>query len=584
MNNSKIILGISEEHDAGVSIVEDGKIIYAINEERLTRNKFQGGFPSMSIKRALSFLQNNEKLKLVQGVSVAAQTHIPHGYFNNKKSSEKSLTNFATYLVRSLSKNKYTRSIVGSALFSISSKNILRMLQQGRRKRWKVFCTNLKQMYSEIRADIDNVRYYDHHYCHATSAYYTSGFSDCLVVTYDGQGDGLCSSAYWCKNGDFVKIKTVPFFHSVGYYYTAITLLLGFKIGQEGKVTGLAARGSSSETYKLLKNRISYNKEQGKFINNGFYFRDEAGYLKKLLANFNRDDVAAGIQRLLEESITKYIVDLIGENENVHLAMAGGVFANVSLNKKISNIHSVSRLFVHPSMGDGGLASGAAFAEYYNNDKTSSGYKMNDCYLGDSYSNKQIKKYIIESGLTYTYFDDIENKIAELLSEGNVIAHYYGRMEYGPRALGNRSILYKADDAEVNQWLNKRLKRSEFMPFAPIIMDEHADTYFEINNNQRLACEFMTMTVNCKDICKKKSPAVVHIDGSARPQIVKKKTNSRLHKILENYYKISGVPVLVNTSFNMHEEPIVESPSMAIDAFTRGDLDFLVLNSYLLKR
>ena len=265
--------------------------------------------------------------------------------------------------------------------------------------------------------------------------------------------------------------------------------------------------------------------------------------------------------------------------KKINLVLAGGVFANVKLNQKIAEFKDVKKIYVFPNMGDGGLCVGGAQLAYF--EKTGKiPKKLQSMYLSNSFSERIIKKEIKKFKLNFVKPKNIEKEIAVLLAKKKVVAHFSRGMEFGPRALGNRSILCSAEDASINDTLNKRLHRTEFMPFAPILRKEDASKYLKISN--KVDYKFMTFTLNCKKLMLKHAPAAVHVDKTARPQIISKIDNPRLYKILSEYKKLTGVPILINTSFNMHEEPIVYSPSDAIRAFLLGNLDNLVLDQFLI--
>ena len=285
----------------------------------------------------------------------------------------------------------------------------------------------------------------------------------------------------------------------------------------------------------------------------------------------------------MEEYISQYTSDIIDHYDisKTNVCLAGGIFANVLLNQKLTQIKKVNKLFIHPHMGDGGLAAGAAFSLHHQRYKNLTRYRLESVYLGSEYSDQAIKAELELQNITYSKPIYAEKKVASLLSKGNIVCLFQGRMEYGPRSLGNRSIIGQAKDVSINDNLNIKLGRSEFMPFAPSIIEEYANEYFDIME-QNHACEFMTMVVNCTKLCKKNAPAIVHVDGTARPHIVRKSINSRYHNIIREFYQISGVPLLLNTSFNMHDEPIVESPKIAINSFIRSKIDYLLIGSYLI--
>jgi len=233
-------------------------------------------------------------------------------------------------------------------------------------------------------------------------------------------------------------------------------------------------------------------------------------------------------------------------------------------------------------MGDMGLSLGAGLHVAAKN-----GHKpkrLENLYLGPEYSEKEILKELKSYDLKFTYEDNIERKGAGLLSEGKIVARFHGRMEYGPRALGNRSILFQTTDKTVNNWLNKKLKRTEFMPFAPVTLSEFSEKCYKNIKGAEFTAKFMTITFECTDYMKKVSPSVVHVDGTARPQFLSREDNPSFYRILENYYKITGIPSLINTSFNMHEEPIVCSPDDAIRSFIESGIDYLAIEKFLIKK
>ena len=304
--------------------------------------------------------------------------------------------------------------------------------------------------------------------------------------------------------------------------------------------------------------------------------------------DFQIKDLAASIQKHLEEVVVKYCEHWVEKSGFSDLALSGGVFANVRLNQFIHELDNVDSIYIHPAMGDDGLAVGAAFAllaeiapESLRIGKSS---RLNDVYLGPEYSDDEIRSVLESQGLNYVFDQDIEIRIAELLSEGEVVARFTGRMEYGPRTLGNRSILYQPMDPSVMIWLNERLNRTEFMPFAPSTLEEYSKESYKNVEGAEYTAHFMNIAFDCTDWMKKSCPGVIHIDGTARPQIVDKRTTPSYHKIIDEYRKITGLPTIINTSFNMHEEPIVCSPYDAARAFKMGAADYLAIGKYLVKK
>jgi carbamoyltransferase len=254
------------------------------------------------------------------------------------------------------------------------------------------------------------------------------------------------------------------------------------------------------------------------------------------------------------------------------------VHANVKLNQRIHEIEGVTDVFVYPNMGDGGCGTGAALLCL---PEVPVGRTLDDVYFGPEYSSAEIESALAAEGLRFERPDAIAEPMADLLAEDHIVARFDGRMEYGPRALGNRSILYPAKDPEVNLWLNQQLGRTEFMPFAPAALASEAKRLFEGLAGAEKTSEFMTVTFDCTDEMQSSCPAAVHVDGTARPQLVTEKSNPGFHAILEAFAQRTGVPALINTSFNMHEEPIVCSPEDAVRAFLQGNIDYLAIGPFL---
>jgi carbamoyltransferase len=301
------------------------------------------------------------------------------------------------------------------------------------------------------------------------------------------------------------------------------------------------------------------------------------------LKGHSREDIAAGAQLVLEEIVVEYISYYLQKSGEKNVCLAGGIFANVLLNMAIKDIKGIENLFVFPHMGDGGISSGgAAYACMHMGGMIK---PLKDAYLGPQFSQDACRAAIDTAGLTPQVPTILEDEVARLLNEGLVIGLFQGRMEYGPRALGNRSIMVRATDPGVNESLNKRLARSEFMPFAPVTMIEYAGKCYEewSDGGSGATTRYMTCCYSCTDFMIETSPAVVHIDGTARPQVISSDDNPIYWGILAAYHKITGIPTLVNTSFNEHEAPIVCRPEEAVDVLIKGGIDILVMPPYLVK-
>ncbi len=559
------ILSISTEQDAGAAINIDGKIIAAANEERFNRKKLFIGFPELSIKEVckIASLDIND----FDYIAISTLNHIPSLDYKNlafhQSIGEKlSTVNPIQKALKTIGFTEFVKNSYGVVQGIYRNKLIKKLRELG-----------FKQKISFI----------DHHTCHGYGAYSTSGFNDCLVITLDGAGDGYCSKVFTPENYKLNTVHKIPFYGSPGYYYSYATNICGFKYGREGKLTGLAAFGNPEKTKKIFASRVNYDPKKMIFVNYGHYYNPEIEYLKKALSGISKEDIAAGIQIHTEEIVVSYIKDLVNKFNKSKIALCGGVFANVKLNQKISEIEGVEELYVHPHMGDGGLAVGASFAVLADLNKPVKPYFLENAYLGPNYSNEEILKDLEDSNCKFIKSDNVSLIMAKAISEGKVVAYFNGAMEYGPRALGNRSLFVSAKDPHINQSLNDRLERSEFMPFAPIIMKEREDLYFKNLENKHKCTNFMTITTNVKDKAISDIPAAVHIDKTARFQSITHSQNPTVHKMLSYHEEITGVPIVINTSFNMHEEPIVENPKQAIDCFQRGHLDMLVLGNYVIE-
>jgi len=302
---------------------------------------------------------------------------------------------------------------------------------------------------------------------------------------------------------------------------------------------------------------------------------------RRLAALFPKIDVAAAYQRVLEEVAVRYVRPYVERLKLDTLVLSGGVFANVKLNQRLYEIPGVRRITIHPNMGDGGCGTGAALLQFVQNGKRPE--VPADVYWGPDYDEAQIEAALRSAGVAYARVPDIEVEIARLIADDKVVARFDGRMEYGPRALGNRSILYQAQNPEVNQWLNARLLRTEFMPFAPATLYEDRHLCYQNIEGAEFAARFMTITFDCTPWMREHCPAAVHVDGTARPQLVSADTNPSFHSVLSEYKKRTGIPSVINTSFNMHEEPIICSPADAIRSFQDGRLDYLALGNFLVR-
>jgi carbamoyltransferase len=565
----RVVLGVHAGHDAGAAVVRDGRLVACINEERLNRRKLFWGWPQRSVLEALRLAgtapQDVDAIA-VAGTSGSMKEFGDRGYRD---------LGLAREVVSYLSKGPVAGVLLGEERGVTLVRSLMRMRH----------ALTKRAMRRRLRALglAAPVHFVDHHRCHNASAYYTSGWDACVAISLDGSGDGYCSRVYACRDGRMELVKSVPSYHSPGYYYNYVTHILGFTpVRHEGKITGLAAYGDPRKCLDLFRERLLYDKEKGTFVNRGFWMTAECEHLAERLEGVRREDVAAAVQRNTEDVVAAYVRDILDRTGARRLALSGGVFSNVRLNQVVWNRSECEEIHVHPHMGDGGLAAGAAL-DVFHREGPYAPAQLDHVYLGPGYADIEIERALARyPELRVRRPRSIGNEVARLLAERKVVARFFGAMEYGPRALGNRSILCHARDASVNDWLNKRLQRSEFMPFAPVTTEEAAPSYFvRFDPSRSRAARFMTVTYDVTERCLAEAPAIVHVDRTARPQVVRKDVNPPLHEILEEYGRLTGSPILVNTSFNMHEEPIVGDPDTAIRSFLRSGLDVLALGRFL---
>jgi carbamoyltransferase len=355
-------------------------------------------------------------------------------------------------------------------------------------------------------------------------------------------------------------------------------------VRHEGKVTGLAARGQPTQFARIAA-RFSVD-ERGRIHGDFKNDREIYSFMNDLAASSSREDMACSIQTVLEDTMLTSMQRLLAQHPTRHLGLAGGVFANVKLNRVLAEQLPIDELFIFPAMGDEGLPIGGALAYLLERDGLprwlDSRHPLGDVYLGRDYSDSIDRTLSSTRGVQNTGESPIEGT-ARRLHAGEIGAIYVGRMEYGPRALGARSILANPSRRETHDQLNSRLDRSDFMPFAPVIAAEKAAEVFDVNTVNARACRYMTIACDVRTPWRSRIPAVVHLDHSARPQTIERASNPLYYDVLKAFERVSGIPVLVNTSFNVHEEPIVNSPPECARSLVDGRIDFVVTERGLYK-
>lgn len=566
-----IVLGIADNHDAGAALVMDGRLRAAVNQERIDRIKHSGAFPWGAIDAVLDTagVRARDVDRVVFGTGFTPATllrALPELHQERRSEGQFSPLLHAYVVYQSV-----LRKTGLHALEVDASKALLR--QRLRLRRFG-------------RAD---VRMMDHHMAHAHGAYRTQPRDPCLVLTVDAMGDGTTATAAVGRNGDLVQLYRQSGLACINTFYSKVTELLGFTpIRHEGKITGLAALAPPPPAL------VRHFAARVRFVGPGFA-RNPAWRLERkddafwsVVARHSREEVAAAAQAVVEDAVTDFVRHWISETGIADVAVAGGIFANVKLNQRIASLPELATLWVMPHMGDGGLAAGAALG--------SAGVMpraLDGAFLGPRFSERDAFKALDRGGLDqdrpgdrrspFGTRGDIE-RVAALLANGNVVGRCQGAMEWGPRALGHRSVLARATDPAVTDWLNGKLRRTEFMPFAPVVRAEDADRWFVGLDKARAAAHYMTVCFDCTPAFKAAAPAAVHVDGTARPQLVSREQDPDLHAVLTRVGELSGAAVLINTSFNLHEEPIVCTPSDAVRAHREAQLDALWMGPFVSTR
>ncbi len=600
------VLGISPlDKDTNVSIVEDGVILFAAGEERFTRNKQQDGFPMHAIEKALQytntkiedidmvaypFMNYQDEAKLIAKNLDDEKDFLAHFKSSNLKKlltdAEKKVPKRYDHIHGlNLPNEKVEKGFLYNTFYNLAGSQSAisnKVAIKGSQAWADAADASFKKWQNDLEDGLeqlglkDKLKRMDHHLSHAANSFYTSGFDEALCITLDGYGTGLAGSVSEAKNGKIKRLHGVQYPNSLGTLYEHVTSSLGYQPGRhEGKIVGLASYGDPDILSEILLSRIDQSSGDFKiYESNNIYFS------RYLASHFPKIDVAAAYQDVLEKVAVKFVQYWVQKTGINKVVLSGGVTANVKLNQRIFEIAEVKEIFVYPNMGDGGCGTGAAL---FHSHTEATRPSISNAYFGPDFSDEDIHKELSNEKLSFTKPENLAIEVAKLIHDGKVVARFDGRMEYGPRALGNRSIMYHAREPEVNQWLNKRLGRTEFMPFAPVTLYEAREKYFINIKGAEHAAEFMTITFDCTDEMKRDCPAAVHVDGTARPQLIRREVNPGYYDILKEYEKLSGISSLINTSFNMHEEPIVCTPFDAIRAFLQGNLDYLAIGPFLVQ-
>lgn len=563
------VLGIWDGHDAGAALLSGDQIVFAINEERLSRRKLEVGFPHRSIKACLNYA----------GVCAPAIREIAASTSDPAKT--------LTRLVPGLREEYY----------------LLRRRKKGPRKldplkkRFKYRFTELRpnplsrylsHSYLDKQLRAIGLKDYelsliDHHSCHAQAAARCSGFEECLVITMDGVGDGLSGSIWQFRKHQLDLLKKLPARVSLGIFFEHVTNLMNMReLEDEGKVMALAnyAYPIEDRDNPLMKIIWTRGMDIVSQYNSMNMFRE----LKKILWRYPSEQFAYMAQRALEENVLGLVREALTLTGTKKVALAGGVFSNVKLNMKIAELDGSENVSVFPHMGDGGLALGAAVETSYRKFSIPR-YYLKDLYLGPQFSRQEILSSLNRSGYSYRQITDMAERAARLILDGEIILWFQGRMEIGPRALGNRSILGRPDDRRIKDRLNLlQKKRVWYQPFCPSILFEDAPSLLDLNRRGDVEeNRFMTTAFKVHREYLKLMEGVINIDGTCRPHLLKDE-NPPFRKLLLQIKQELGKGVVLNTSFNIHGEPLVCSPDDALTMFERTEIRYLFLEDILVEK
>ena len=565
------LLGFSDASSgSSACIIRDGIILAAIDEERIRRIKYCGGFPELAIKEVIriSKIRPSDIDRIAIGYKeILLPSYIKQSILNQRTVTANPIKNWTDRVGISMFEKYYS--------YSHSSKFL---------KRFEYTTTQnmIRSALSKLGINAPIVRY-DHHTCHAATAALTSGWSKCLVITADGRGDGITSTVSIFENNKLKRLSYSTVESSLGHFFGAVTEAIGFRYGNdEGKTEALAAFGKETKAYNILKSffHVEELEIKGKLAP---YHRNISLKFSHLLKDFRKEDSAYAAQRVLDETVTELVKNAIRITGINHVVLAGGIFYNVKTNQKIYQIPEVADMYIYPAAGDSGVSIGAVLLDSHLHEGVKN-KKTEHVYYGASYSNDYIKSVLDKTDLEYEYIEDIGSYVgSEIIPNNSMVGWFRGRMEFGPRALGARSVFISPKKLENKKKILSTIKkRPEFQPFCPSITHESMKDY--VINDKNSEVPFMILALTGTEKMVKEAPATTFIDKSIRAQDVKREINPEFHSLISNFGNISGTPVLLNTSFNKSGQAIVHTPEQALYDLKNSGLDYLVLENYLVKK
>ena len=571
MIDSLYILGIHDGHNCGATITRDGAVVASVSEERLSRRKNEVGYPRRAIEDCLA----------IAGIDAADLDEV-------------------TYASLFMHRQEYLTDLEPWYLVGLDDQR--KAAEKPKDYEKAIFKIRKQERIDDVRQHLgvaaEKITFVEHHLAHLTAAYYTApalpADRPVLGLTCDGAGDGIAGSVTVCRGNEFERLATIDRHASLGKIYSRVTMLLGMKPWEhEYKVMGLAPYADperADTAADALRSLIRLSDDGLSFVQVGELSTNYCyEHLERSFARVRFDTVSLAAQTFTEELLVEWVRGCIAHTGIADIVCGGGVFMNVKANMLIAEMPEVRSLYIMPTAGDESLSIGAALYRYYQTtgrtDRDES--TLTHLYFGNAYGRAEEQAAIekLNGGdITVTETNDIDRNIVDLLASGKIVARCRGRMEWGARALGNRSLLASADDPRVTERLNRSIKQRDFwMPFAPSILDEEAGRY--IDDPKGLNPRFMTLAYPARDDTYSDLAAASHPrDKTIRPQLVTADANPGYHRLLQLFERRTGRGVVLNTSFNLHGEPIAYGPDDAVDVFLRSGLTYLALDNYLLSK
>ena len=572
------VLGINDGHNAAACLYEDGQIIAAVQEERLRRVKNWSGMPTQAIDFVLK----------TAGISPGRVDWAAiNGY------------HAAFPMTREQLLEEYERN---NDWDKTAQRKLKRMIRAGAKSLGMLERIRSRRQDDRVKELLalgfprERIVFVEHHTAHASAAYYglANFYDDILVLTADGSGDGVCASVSIGRKGRLERLHQIPMAHSLGNIYAMVTFLMGMvPLEHEYKVMGLAPYADpkgAERVFQKFMGLIRFNPrqplgwEKTERCPETYY---SSRFFRSLLERERFDWIAGGLQRFTETILTQWVSNCVRETGVRRVALGGGIFMNVKVNKLIMELPEVEELFIYPSCGDETNAMGAAYCIYAEKAGIHKMAPLRDLYWGPQFSDAEVedalRKFRFRSPVQFQWVKNIEHKVAERLANGFIVARHAGREEFGARALGNRSILANPSDPRVIRIINEAIKARDFwMPFAPSLLSERASDY--IVNPKRVPAPYMILTFDTSERRRELTAAIHPYDFTVRPQVVERMWNPRYHAILKEFERLTGIGGLLNTSFNLHGFPIASSPWDSLDVFDRSGLTTLAIENWLVEK